>query len=237
MNLAEHISIIRTNEQKAHIAMYSDSALSSENNWIHKPVKTVMELLPYLEGLSDVSVLDLGCGIGRNAIPIAKHFSETSCHIDCVDILDIAIQKLNRIAEENSVSLQINGILCSIDEFTIARENYNLILAVSALEHVATKEIFIHKLQEIRDGILPDGIVCLIINSDVKESIKAIGQYVSPQFEVNFSADELQDLLFAAFRGWNILKSTQRQQFYDIPRNGITHTLCTNVITLAAQKP
>lgn len=43
-------------------------------------------------------------------------------------------------------------------------------MAISALEHVEDENVFYRKLQEIKDGIRGNGIVCLVINADLKET-------------------------------------------------------------------
>lgn len=56
------------------------------------------------------------------------------------------------------------------------------------------------------------------------------------QFEVNLPAEELQRLLNEAFSGWEILKTTVREQKYDIPRECGLSALETKVVTFVARK-
>lgn len=228
------LSQIRQSERDSHIAMYSDSQLYKEGSWLRKPIKTVMELFPYFDSQADLRILDLGCGVGRNCISIAQHFA--ACKIDCVDILDLAIQKLQEYADEYHVLHKLNTIVASIDAFTIPENCYDWILAISALEHVDSKVSFLNKLSEIRNGTRQNGIVCLVINSCVKELDKATNHPVMPQFEVNLPTNELQDLLEITFSGWKVIKSTVREQCYDIPRESGLHLLQTSVVTFVAMK-
>jgi len=234
MSEADRISQIRSSERESHIAMYSAPA---EHPWLNRPVKSVMEMLPNLDTRKNLRILDLGCGTGRNSIAIAKYFHKFRCTIDCVDILDIAIEKLAVSSEENQVGHMINGILSSIDDYPIWCDSYDSIVAVSALEHVATEAIFHKKLLEIRSGIVSGGTVCLVLNSNIREIRKNDQCFVSPQFEVNLSADRLNCLLNETFTGWKILKASEVEQSYDIPRGKESHTLETTVITFVAQKP
>ena len=88
----EIIESIRKREAKSHLKMYSENDLFSGDGWLGKPVKTVMDLLPTFADKEDITALDLGCGVGRNCIPIAQFFSDKHCTIDCVDILEYAIE-------------------------------------------------------------------------------------------------------------------------------------------------
>lgn len=129
-----------------------------------------------------------------------------------------------------------SGVVSPIEDFAIETDTYDLILAVSALEHIDSRASFVEKLKEMRDGIKTGGVVCLVINSEVREKNKATGEVLYPQFEVNLPTEELKEILQRAFEGWEIIKSTVREQQYDIPRDGCVSELTTNVVTFAARK-
>ena len=234
--LNERINHIRKAEAASHTQAYTSHALYSPGSWLAKPVKTVMDLLPLFEGYTDFRVLDLGSGVGRNCIPVAQHFSGIPCRVDCVDILELAITKLNENAQQYGVKNCIRGIVSSIDDYEIAADSYDLILAVSALEHIASQSAFENKLVEIRDGLRPGGIACLIINSEVIEHSKETGQELPPQFEVNLPTSQMQDLLENTFEGWKIVKHTIVHQKYDIPRGKSIADLETDVVTYVVRK-
>jgi len=180
--------------------------------------------------------LDLGSGVGRNSIAIAKQFQGIPCRVDCVDILELAIEKLMENAKRFGVEECIHGIVSPIEEFEIVPDTYDLILAVSALEHIDSKESFVKKLEEMREGIKPHGVVCLVVNSEVREKNKETGEELFPQFEVNLPTEELQKLLQKTFMGWEVLKSNVRGQQYDIPRDGCISEISTNVVTFVARR-
>lgn len=227
---------IRSSEAESHIKVYFENELFSGDSWLKRPVKTVLDILPLLDGLPSINVLDLGCGVGRNAIPIVRHFFNKPCNIDCVDILEYAIEKLASNAKKYSVGQNINGIVAPIEEFFIKPEYYDLILAVSVLEHINSKASFTAKLQEIRDGLKQNGIACFIINTEVTERDISANEYLPPQFEVNLDTQELFDLLKMVFTGFKILKETVTKQCYEISRGSKAVELKSNVVTFAVQK-
>ncbi len=191
--------------------------------------------MPLLSDYDCLRVLDLGCGIGRNSIYIAENYRNKCCMVDCVDILDIAIEKLKSNARTHGVGKRINGILGTIEQYGIHKNTYDLVLAVSALEHVESENSFIYKLQEIKDGIKSKGIVCLVINSEIREVNRDTYEELDPQFEVNLPTEVVKSYIDNVFAGWNILKKTVSFQEYDIPRDSITSHLTTNVITFVGQ--
>lgn len=226
---------IRESEKQSHIEVYSNSGLYKEGSWLRKPIKTVLEIIPHFTDASRLNVLDLGCGVGRNCITIAQSFKNIPCKIDCVDILELAIRKLYDNAEELGVASCINGIVAPIENYTIKENEYDLIIAVSALEHIDSEESFLTKLSEIKNGIRNNGIVCLVINSDITENEKTTGKEIPAQFEVNLPTKKLQTILENTFSGFEIIKTTVSEQQYDIPRGDIVSNLKTKVVTFVAK--
>lgn len=234
MNI-EKLNSIRDAEKESHLEIYSTAKLFESGSWLQKPVKTVVDLLDYFNDYRVLNILDLGCGVGRNCIPIAQKFKNIDCNIDCIDILDFAIEELNKNSLDYGVEKEINGIVSSIDDFEIAENRYDFIIAVSALEHINSEKSFVEKLKEIRHGIRRNGIVCLIINSEITEVNKENGQKIIPQFEVNLKTEKLLQLLKENFGGWKVIKTTVRSQRYDIPRKYCISDLSTDVVTYVAK--
>lgn len=227
---------IRQAEADSHTKSYTNYELYTAGSWLAKPVKTVLDLLPMFEGYSKFRALDLGSGVGRNSIPVAQYFKDIPCRVDCVDILELAIEKLNENALQYGVARSIHGIVFSIDDYEIDTDSYDLIMAISALEHIASRSAFEKKLVEIRNGLRVGGIACLIVNSGVIEHDKVTGDELPPQFEVNLATCEMQHFLEQTFAGWQIIKHTIVHQKYNIPRENGLAELETDVVTYVAKK-
>ena len=210
--------------------------LYDTDSWLKKPIRTVKEIVSVFDEYNDLHVLDLGCGIGRNSIFIAEKFRDKKCIIDCVDLLEIAVDKLSQNAKDRGVDSIINGVVGSIEEYRIRKDSYDLIMAVSALEHVETSDVFCRKLTEIKDGLRQNGVVCLVINSDVSEYNAKTKEQAEAQFEVNLPTAVIQSFLAEVFDDFCVLKKSVTRQEYDIPREGFISHLDTSVITFVAQK-
>lgn len=234
--IGDRVSQIRKAEAESHTQSYTNHSLFSPGSWLAKPVKTVMELLPLFEGYTQFAALDLGSGVGRNCIPVAQHFRSIPCRVDCVDILELAIAKLDDNAQQYGFEDCIRGIVSAIDDYAIATDSYDLIMAISALEHIVSQAAFKKKLCEIRDGLRHGGVACLIVNSSVVEYDKVTGKELPPQFEVNLSTNQMQDLLENTFAGWQVVKHTIVHQKYVIPRENGVANLETDVVTYVVRK-
>lgn len=230
------LEAIRQAEAESHTKAYTGHELFAAGSWLEKPVKTVLELLPVFDGYPEFCALDLGSGVGRNSIPVAQHFTGIPCRVDCVDILELAIDKLRENALRYGVADAICGMAASIDSYEIKACSYDLIMAVSALEHVASKEAFVKKLTQIRDGLRKGGAACLIVNTSVQEHSRTTGKALPPQFEVNLQTGELRALMAQTFPGWQLLKHSVVHQKYDIPRGGELAELETDVVTYVVRK-
>lgn len=236
MHNQKTIENIRQQEKLSHTQIYTSEALFHSDSWLGKPVKTVLELLPRFDDLQELRILDLGCGVGRNCIPIASHFHGKNCVIECVDLLEVAVEKLAAYAAQYQVGPILQSTVCAIEDYPIPAARYDWIIAVSSLEHVDSPASLIRILSRIHDGLREHGIVCLIMNSGVTEQDKETQTSLPPQFEVNLPTETLLSLLHKQFQGWKVIQSGVKRQTYEIPRGGIISQLCTNVVTFVAQK-
>ena len=75
------------------------------------------------------AVLDLGCGLGRNAIP----FSRAGHSVTTVDVSETAVAYVRAQAEE--LGLQISTKVARFTEDIFADEQFDLVLAVNVLYH------------------------------------------------------------------------------------------------------
>lgn len=229
------IERIRESERKSHIEVYTSEELYNSDSWLRKPIKTIRDLVPDLKDRDSFRALDLGCGVGRNSIFLAEQFKGKECRIDCVDILGLAIEKLNENAVKNGICSSIFGVVDTIEHYEIKENTYDLIMAVSSLEHVESEEAFCKKLTEIKDGIKENGIVCLVINSNVREMDRDTSEEMEPQFEVNLPTEVIQSYLDEVFSNCHVIKKNIAAQEYDIPRDMGTSRLSTDVITYLGQ--
>lgn len=228
------IDAIRRAEAESHIAAYNAYTLYAPGSWLSKPVLALRELLPLYGERSGLRVLDLGSGVGRNAIAAARALTQST--VECVDILPMAIEKLLENADEFGVRDRIRGIAAPVDAFPIETDGYDLILAASVLEHLDSRESAIGKLHEIAEGIRPGGAVLIVMNTGVREWDTATGEALPPQFEVNLPPEEVRELLMKSFGGWEVLWDRLAHQEYDVPRGERRATIASEVMTFTARR-
>lgn len=236
LRLMDRVANIRTEEKKYHDFCYDNYNLFEPGSWLNRPVKTVIDLIEDYKDQEYLCVLDLGSGIGRNSIPIAESLKFNSGKVVCVDLLESAIDKLHYYSQKYGVEQYIEARLSDIEQFTIEQEKFDIIIAVSALEHVSSERALERKLHEMTFGTKSNGSNCIIIGSNIKEVNLENGQELDPMFEVNISTERMMELLDHQYAGWEIKKRFVKQLEYEIDRNGQSVILTTDCITFVTKK-
>ncbi|MEC0240378.1 class I SAM-dependent methyltransferase [Paenibacillus dokdonensis] len=230
------IDQIRTEEKKYHDFCYENYKLFESGSWLYKPVKTVIDLLSQFENYDCLDVFDLGSGIGRNSIPIAKSMQNKTGRVVCVDLLESAILKLLDYSKEYEVQHLIEAELSKIENFPIQSNEYDLIIAVSSLEHVSSEGALERIMSEMISGTKRDGVNCIIIGSNMREITMETNMELIPMFEVNIPTDRMLNLLDRHYDGWEIQKRLVKPLEYEIVRDGQPVKLTTDCITFVSKK-
>ncbi|MGM0806136.1 MAG: class I SAM-dependent methyltransferase [Bacillota bacterium] len=227
---------IRQEEKEYHDYCYDNYKLFEKGSWLNKPVRTVMELVPMLNELHNIQILDLGCGVGRNSIPLALALKENGVQLHCVDFLDSALEKIELYSTAFGVNDQISLINADIGSYDIKDNRYDLIIAVSSLEHVDSVESLRLVLQRMEKGTRNGGVNCLIVNSEVTETDLETQTPLEALIEINMSTNDMRNLLEDTYTDWEILKTTVNSLHYQIVRNQKPVVLTTNAITYVVKK-
>ncbi|EJS76422.1 class I SAM-dependent methyltransferase [Bacillus cereus] len=227
---------IRQEEKTYHDLCYDQYELFEAGSWLYKPVKTVMDMMDFFEGKVHLQVLDLGSGVGRNSIPIAQKIVNTGGTVTCVDLLDSAITKLQVYSKKHGVFEGIKAEQSTIEDYYIAPNTYDYIVAVSSLEHVKSEEDFKKVLHSMKNGTKSGGINCLIVNSSIQEIDLEANQKLDALVEINLPTEKMVFSLKNIYFEWRELKIEVKNLSYDIVRNGKHMKLITNAITFVVQK-
>lgn len=235
-NTMNRIERIRKEEKEYHEHCYENYKLFAEGSWLHKPVKTVMDLIPLLQKQQNISVLDLGSGVGRNSIPLAATIKEKNGRVVCVDLLPSAIEKLQHYSEDHHVQEAMELVTCDIADYEIKRNTFDLIVAVSSLEHVASENILENVLQQMAAGTTHKGINCIITNCEVEEIDMETGSKLEAFIEVNIPVNEMLQKLECIYEDWSVLNVIVKPLEYTITRNGKPVLLKTHAVTYVVKK-
>ena len=137
------------------------------------------------------SVLDAGCGDGKNALYLAGLGYD---NVDAFDLSENAIAKLNRLAAAQN--LQVNAYVQDLTQFTFDKQ-YDLVMSFGTL-HFVTKEHWKKFILNVKENTNPNGIHIMQLFTNVLPASPDIAP-----FAVGLADDEeIKDL----YNDWNILQ-------------------------------
>lgn len=127
-------------------------------------------------------------------------------------------------------------IKSGIGEYHIANNEYDLIVAVSALEHVESEDILEKVIRQMALGTKRGGINCIIVNSEVEEIATDTGEKLDAIMEVNIKTEDMLCKLSDNYNGWKVVHQLVKRLEYNIVREEKDVLLKTNAITFVVRK-
>jgi SAM-dependent methyltransferase len=235
-NIAQ-VQKIRKEEKKYHEHYYEDHKLYEEGSWLDEPVQIILDLADQVNIGQPMSILDLGCGVGRHSIPLAQKVQANDGRVVCVDLLDKAIDKLIHYSDQYQVRNVIYTEQADISEYKIPEGKFDYIVAASSLEHCKSRPKLKKVLDSMINGTKGGGINCIIMNTNIKEYDAKSGKQQDALFEVNMGKDEVLKLLRQHYKGWEELHVSDDFLELDISREDKPVLLKADSLTFAVRKP
>ncbi|MDG0791430.1 class I SAM-dependent methyltransferase [Cohnella ginsengisoli] len=201
----------RTEEMNYHEKFYAEHMLFEPGTWLSKPVKIVIDMLERLN-LQDIRMLDLGCGVGRNSIPLAQKTKAFNGMITCVDLLPSAIHYLLENARTYQVQHQIRAETADAEGYAIQDNYFDYIVACSCLEHVSSVDAFKAVVTQMIQGTKENGINAILMSTGVQEYWIETGETQDGLIELNMKTDETFALLKELYESWEIVIERQLPQ-------------------------
>jgi 2-polyprenyl-3-methyl-5-hydroxy-6-metoxy-1,4-benzoquinol methylase len=233
----KRIEYIRQEEKEYHEDCFEHYKLFEKGSWLDKPIPMVMELAGRLGQSRPLAVLDLGCGAGRNSIPLAKWVKHAGGTVLCVDLLEIALEKVQEYSKEFLVNDVIETQQADIGEYPIPRDAFDYIVAASCLEHVKTPEVLKRVLHALADGTKNGGINFIMMNTNIEERDKKTGRKRETLIEVVIPKEWALELFRANYEGWEELRLTNEPMELEITRDDVPVILKADSLIVAYRKP
>jgi len=129
-------------------------SFNAHNNWSDYDF-----LFKDIDNCENKTVLDFGCGPGRNLVKFSKKFKQ----IHGVDIAEKNLEnallwiKHNNINEENHKLILCNGV----DLNTIKNEEYDIVMSTICMQHICVYNIRLNYLKEFYRVLKPGGYITI----------------------------------------------------------------------------
>ncbi len=114
-------------------------------------VQKLIELLP-----PQSEILDIGCGEGRNTLPLARH----GMRVEGWDKDLKEIDNLQKLAGQEQLPIKV--VPCDMRDFRIGYDRWNAILTILCL-HYLRPEDAIERLLRVRLALIPGGYHALVV--------------------------------------------------------------------------
>lgn len=112
-------------------------------------------LLRFMGDLTSKRVLDLGCGVGRNGIQIARHAAEVVGY----DLSEVAVERANETAQR----LGITNFKAEVNNFSEVREGeFDVVLCVNMLHHADSPQSVLGSIHKV---LRPGGELIILENN------------------------------------------------------------------------
>ncbi|MFC5406639.1 class I SAM-dependent methyltransferase [Cohnella soli] len=225
----------RSEEIKYHESFYTENDLFEPGTWLAKPVKVVLEMLELLN-LNRIRVLDLGCGVGRNSIPIAQILKNHNGTITCIDLIPTAIDILVENSKKYDVDNQILPEVADAESFSILPNEFDYIVSCSCLEHVSSVEAFRKVVKRMIDGTKERGINTILMSTEIEEIDIETGKISEGLIELNLKTEEAFSYLQELYKDWEILIERNLPQALNEVKYGKEIEFRSNWITFVARR-
>ncbi|KKC46568.1 hypothetical protein VE23_04630 [Paenibacillus sp. D9] len=198
----------RESEKTYHAHLYETEEILKPGSWLSQPIPAVMESLELvIAGNPNPAVLDLGCGSGRNAIPIAMRLQEAGAgRLIGTDLLEEAVSKLTENARKYGVEKEVEAVQCDAEEADYEPDSYDYVVACGCLEHVSSEDALRAVIGRLQQATVSGGIHCLSMNTGISETAAATGEELDAKIELNLSEDEAYRLLSDVYADWTLLR-------------------------------
>ncbi|MDF2961798.1 MAG: methyltransferase [Paenibacillus sp.] len=236
METTSRLKLIRKEERKYHEKCFENYKLYQKGSWLHKPVPVIMEYASRFNLTHPVHILDLGCGVGRNSIPMARLVKDGGGKVHCVDLLDKALEKLKEYRSQYGVESVIETEQADIGEYRIREAFYDYIVAASSLEHVKSETVLREVLGKLAAGTKFRGINCIIMNTNIEEYDKISGQKRKPLIEIVMTKERVLETLRTCYDGWEQLHVSVSPMELEIERAGEPVILKADTLCFVVRK-
>jgi len=138
---------------------------------LKQPVQFIVEALPTFKSYKIKSILDLGCGVGRNGIYLAKENFE----VIGVDISLTALKIANKRSKKEKLR-NIAFVQATMTNLPLSDSSLDAVISVSVIHHAVKKDI-IKAIDEVYQVLKKNGFFLANLTS-VKDPRYGTGQKI-----------------------------------------------------------
>lgn len=224
----------RAETVRYHREFYRRHGLFQPGSWLAQPSPFVLRCAQAVNTDRPVRAYDLGCGVGRHTIPLARLLPPGSSVLG-VDLLTEAITTLMDNATTAGVADRIHGIVADLETLQLPALSADLIVGCSALEHVSSPESFQELLLRCQQATRVGGVHALTIATDRYEQLPD-GAIRPALAEMQLSSAAAEHIIMRSYQDWELLELCWRDDAVAEERHGQRYELRHRTLELGARR-
>jgi cyclopropane fatty-acyl-phospholipid synthase-like methyltransferase len=198
---------------------YDQGYLSCPCFWGDTPGSLVLKLDQIIKYTSDLSVLDIGCGEGKNAI----FFARKGAKVKAIDMSEAGLNNAIKSWPDNHL---VNWLCADIRKTHFANDNYDVVVAYGLLHCLKNSEEIGREISKMQLATKAGGYNILCAFNDRHQDLSA-----HPGF---FPTLMPHEFFKNAYSGWELIYISDQDLHETHPHNNIPHS--HSLTRLIAQK-
>lgn len=186
-----------------HTRYYTEHKLFDGGSWLEIPDAGIPALIERFAGRSNFQVLDLGAGVGRNAIALAKALP-ADARITCVELIPVAADLLRKYAVEHEVDNKIVVVNEDFESVLFQADQFDLVLGISTLEHCSSQQAIASLIQRSQTWTRVGGMHFMNFSTDRTVVDYATGESIETFVETRLHKDQWLDELSKLYSSWDV---------------------------------
>jgi len=186
-----------------HTQYYTKHKLFESGSWLESPDPKIPELIKRFSSAQSCRVLDLGAGVGRNAIALAEALREDA-RITAVELIQTATDLMSEYAKERGVSEKLNVVNQDFESVTFPEEEFDLVLGISTLEHCSNQENLVSLISRAQDWTKKGGLHFISFSTGRQVVDHTTGESIETLVETRLQTEPWLAELSRLYEAWNV---------------------------------
>ena len=188
---------------------YDDGYEACKCFWGEEPGSLITILSDVIDDYTDLNILDVGCGEGKNAI----HLARLGANVDAFDISKHAIENAKSSWSDYNL---VNWECADIREKKIGENKYDIIIAYGLLHCMQNKETIENIINKLKIATVMSGYNVVCAFNDRHHDLSAHPDFHPTTLEHSFYLN--------SYRNWNVIFDSDEDLFETHPHNNIPHS-------------
>jgi cyclopropane fatty-acyl-phospholipid synthase-like methyltransferase len=186
-----------------HTQYYTKHKLFESGSWLESPDPKIPGFIEQFKNMDNCRILDLGAGVGRNAIPLAEALPKNA-RITCVELIEKAASLMSTYAQERGVGEKIIVVNDDFEKVSFPEHTFDLVLGISTLEHCSNQENLTRLIIDAQKWTKSGGLHFISFSTGRRVVDHKTGEPIETLVETRLQTEPWLSELARLYEGWQI---------------------------------